>query len=51
MTNQEYRERRKKSYLERRKKSWDIAMKEFPEGLTKHNLKQVQKRVKELENE
>ena len=42
-------QRRINAFVERRKTSWDIVMKEFPEGLTKDNLKQVQKRVKEEE--
>ena len=38
-----------KDFVERRKISWDIVMKEFPEGLTKDNLQEVQRKVKAIE--
>ena len=45
----EARERRKKKFLERRTKVWDEVMKEYPEGLTKDNLRAIQQKVKTKE--
>lgn len=47
--NQLARERRKREFLDRRKKVWDEVMKDYPEGLTKDNLKEIQQKIKAKE--
>jgi len=45
------RARRLRKFLERRKMVFDEAMKDYPEGLTKENLKMIQQKVKTRERE